>query len=207
MEQSLVRKSSGSPGSAGFLRSLREDLVFEELLRGHRFRFHSTWGLFSPRQVDEGSKLLIEHLELNPDDDCLDLGCGYGPIGLSMAALAPAGKTLMVDKDFVAVEYAGKNAALNHLSNCKAILSNGFSRVGLRSFDVIASNLPAKTGKEMLYLYLYDALEHLASGGRVYLVTITGLRRFIQRAAHEVFGNYTKVKQGRSYTVALAVKA
>jgi 16S rRNA G1207 methylase RsmC len=189
-----------------FLRRLREDIVFEETLRDQNLRLHSTWGLFSPRQVDEGSRLLLEHLEISADDDCLDLGCGYGVLGLAMARLAPAGHTVLVDKDYVAVEYARKNAHLNDIDNCEAFLSNGFSEIGDRRFDLIVSNLPAKVGKELLYLYLYDALEHLRPGGALYVVTISGLRRFIERGFREVFGNYDKVKQGKSYTVAKGVR-
>lgn len=189
-----------------YLASLREDIVFTDTLRGQPFTFHSTWGLFSPRGVDEGSRLLIDRLDLDPADDCLDLGCGYGPIGLTMARLAPKGRTALVDKDFVAVDYAARNAKANGIANCEAFLSNGFSHVGERRFNAVASNIPAKVGKEMLYLYLYDALDHLEPGGRLYVVTITGLRRFMERGFREVFGNYDKLKQGKAYTVALAVK-
>ncbi len=186
---------------------LRQDLLVEDRLCGHPFTFHTTWGLFSPRGIDEGTRLLLDHIEIGRDDDCLDLGCGYGPIGLTMARLAPGGHTLLVDKDFVAVEYSNRNAKTNGIDNAEAILSNGFSHVPKeRRFDVIASNLPAKVGKEMLYLYLYDAHARMKPGGRLYVVTISGLRQFIKRAFNEVFGNYKKLKQGRSYTVALAVK-
>ena len=187
-----------------YIRSLREDIVFSATLRGQPLSFHSTWGLFSPRAIDAGTHLLLDHVEVNEADDCLDLGCGYGPIGLTLAKLAPKGRTCLVDKDFVAVEYSALNARLNGLENCEAFLSNGFSAVGERRFDLVASNLPAKVGKELLYLYLYDAFARMKPGGRLYVVTITGLRRFIARGFEEVFGNYDKVKQGRDYTVALA---
>lgn len=190
------------------LARLRADIQFQENLAGRDFQYRTTWGLFSPRAIDEGTRLLVDRMEIGPDDDCLDLGCGYGPIGLFMAGRASAGRTLMLDKDFVAVEYANRNAELNGLSNARAQLSNGFNQVEpeLR-FNVIASNVPAKVGKEMLTLYLHDALERLQPGGRLYLVTINGLRQFMKRNLQEVFGNYKKVKQGSSYTVALAVKA
>ncbi|UCE86074.1 MAG: class I SAM-dependent methyltransferase [Deltaproteobacteria bacterium] len=184
---------------------LRRDIVFRERLRDAEFEFRTTWGLFSPRGVDEGSRLLARHLEIHPGDDCLDLGCGYGPIGLVMARCAPAGTTFMVDKDFVAVEYAAENARRNGLENCRALLSNGFDQLPREQrFDVIAANLPAKVGKELLAILLCDARARLRDGGRLYVVTISGLRRFIERALREVFGNYEKVKQGKSYTVALA---
>ena len=187
---------------------LRSDIEFTDTFYGRTFVFRSTWGLFSPRAIDEGTRLLLDNLEVAEDDDCLDLGCGYGPLGLVMAALAPKGQTLMVDKDFLAVEFSNKNARLNRLDNARAILSNGFDQVPPKlRFDVIASNIPAKVGKELLSLYLYDARARLKPGGRLYLVTVTGLRQFMRRNLEEVFGNYDKLKQGRAYTVALAVKA
>jgi 16S rRNA (guanine1207-N2)-methyltransferase len=169
--------------------------------------FHTTWGLFSPREIDAGSRLLIEYMQVDEADTCLDLGCGYGSIGLTMAKLAPQGKVYMIDRDFVAVEYAKKNAELNRIDNCEVFLSNAFSHIpdDLR-FDVIASNLPAHVGKELLYVILSDAKRHLKKNGRLYVVTIAGIRAFIKRNFTEVFGNYKKVKQGKSYTVALAIK-
>ena len=186
---------------------IRKDIVFRKYLRGMDFVFHSTWGLFSPRDVDAGSRLLIEYMQVNEPDVCLDLGCGYGPIGLTMAKLASRGKVYMVDRDFVAVEYAKRNAELNGLTNCEVFLSNAFSHIADdMKFDVIASNLPAHVGKELLFVILSDAKRHLKKDGRLYVVTIAGIRAFIKRNFVEVFGNYKKVKQGKAYTVALAVR-
>ena len=188
------------------LESLRRDIVFNTRLRDQSLTFHSTWGLFSPREVDEGSELLLRYIEVNENDDCLDLGCGYGVIGLTLARLAPAGHTTLVDKDFVAVEYARKNAATNGLANVEVMLSNGFDQIRDRQFDVIASNIPAKVGNELMSLFFYDAFTQLRPGGRIYVVTINGLREYIKRVFREQFGNYTKIKQGAHYTVALASK-
>jgi 16S rRNA G1207 methylase RsmC len=189
-----------------YIASLREDIVFSDTLCGHTLSYHTTWGLFSPRGIDAGTRLLLDHVEVNETDDCMDLGCGYGPIGLTLARMAPRGQTCLVDKDFVAVEYSARNARINGITNAESFLSNGFSAMGDRRFHVITSNLPAKVGKEMLYLYLYDAFEHMHPGGRLYVVTITGLRRFIERGFKEVFGNYDKLKQGKDYTVAMAIR-
>jgi 16S rRNA G1207 methylase RsmC len=187
------------------LAELRRPIRFEAELAGRVLRFESTWGLFSPREIDEGTRLLLEHVEVAADADCLDLGCGYGPIGLSLAARAPRGRTLLVDKDFVAVDYANRNATLNGLGNASALLSNGFDQIEPKlRFDLIASNIPAKVGKELLALLLHDAHARLRSDGRLYLVTINGLRQFMKRNLTEVFGNYDKLKQGAHYTVAMA---
>jgi 16S rRNA G1207 methylase RsmC len=189
------------------LDELRQDIEFETMLRDRVFRFHSTWGLFSPRELDVGTQLLIDRIEGNPTDDCLDIGCGYGPIGLTLAHLAPEGRTLLVDKDFVAVEYAEKNARANAIDNVDVLLSNGFTQIPTdRDFNLIATNLPAKIGNELTTLIVADAWARLRPGGRLYLVTLSGMRKFIQRVIQQQCGTYEKVKQGGIYTLHRAVK-
>ncbi|RMG31629.1 MAG: methyltransferase domain-containing protein [Gammaproteobacteria bacterium] len=192
---------------AEYLRRIRRDIRFDATLHGVALSFVTTWGLFSPRAIDEGTELLLRHIEVDAGDDCFDLGCGYGPIGLTLAALAPRGRTLMVDRDFVAVEYAARNAERNGIRNARAQLSNGFQHVdpALR-FDLVATNAPAKVGRELLMILLDDAWQRLRPGGRIWIVSITGLRRLFARELEASFGNYTKVKQGRRYTVAMAEK-
>ena len=186
---------------------LRQDIVFEDELMGHHFVFHTTWGLFSPRGIDEGTRLLLRHMAVRPDEHAIDLGCGYGPIGMAIARSAPQGHCLMVDKDFVAVDYANTNLRRNGIDNAEAMLSDGLHHVPAdQRFTLAATNLPAKTSKEHYYLFFHDIHDRLEPGGRCYVVVISGLRRFIERAFGEVFGNHTKVKQGRQYTVAMAEK-
>ncbi len=186
---------------------LREDIAFPAELGGRSFKLRSTWGLFSPREVDLGTRMLIDRLEVREGDDCLDLGCGYGPIGLALAALAPRGRTLLVDTDFVAVDYAQRNAKANRLANVEARLSNGFDAIEAdRTFDVIACNLPAKVGNELTTILVADARAHLKPGGALYLVTLSGMRRYARRIVEEHFGNYEKLKQGAQHTVCRAVR-
>ncbi len=186
---------------------LRRDIVFEDTLLGHRLLFHTTWGLFSPKGIDEGTRLLLDHLEVRPNERAIDLGCGYGPLGLAIARSAPEGHCLMVDKDFVAVEYANANARRNGIDNAHAMLSDGLRHVPQQTFSLAVTNLPAKTSKEHYYLFFHDIKDRLEPGGRCYVVVISGLRQFIARAFGEVFGNHRKLKQGRQYTVALAERA
>ncbi len=185
----------------------RKDIKFTETLCGHTLNYQSTWGIFSPREIDAGTKLLMKYIDINENDDCFDLGCGYGPVGLTMAKLAPKGQTILVDKDFMAVDYSNKNANTNNITNAKAKLSNGFQHIDKNiRFNVIASNVPAKVGKEMMSLMLHDAHERLEKDGKLYLVTVNGLRQYMKRNLKEVFGNYKKLKQGPAYTIHLAVK-
>ena len=101
---------------------LRKDLVINADLLGSSMCLHTTWGLFSPRAIDEGSTLLLEHLEVHDDDIVLDLGCGYGPLGLSIAKQASQGQVHLVDKDFVAVDYCRDNASRNQINNAEVYL-------------------------------------------------------------------------------------
>lgn len=179
------------------------EINFDATLCGYDFSFTTTWGLFSPKVIDDGTQLLIEYLEIDKTDTCLDLGCGYGPIGIAMAKCASEAEVYMVDKDFIAVEYARKNVKLNNMQNCHVLLSNGFSHLPDIQFDVIASNLPANVGKELMHIFFQDAKRYLKPNGRMFVVTISGLRDFIKRNFMEVFGNYQKLKQRRTYTVAV----
>ncbi len=187
---------------------LKLPLHFEATLREQHMVFESTWGLFSPKTIDEGTRLLLEHIEIAPTDTILDLGCGYGPLGLTLAKLAPKGSVHLVDKDFMAVEFTHRNAKLNHLPNTQAYLSNGFAHIPAdQKFDLIVSNVPAKIGSELLAIFLADAYEHLSPGGRLYIVTISGLKEYMKRHLTEVFGNYKKLKQSKTYTAAMAIKS
>jgi 16S rRNA G1207 methylase RsmC len=187
--------------------ALKKDIRFDAVLRGQSLQFSSTWGLFSPREIDSGSDLLLRYCEIKPDEQILDLGCGYGALGVTLAKEAHAGSVLMVDKDFVAVDYARRNIALNRLTNAQVLLSNGLAQIPAdRRFTTVVSNVPAKVGKEMLSIFLYDINQYLLPGGQLVVVTINGLRDYMKRMFNEQFGNYEKVKQGKDYTISRAIK-
>lgn len=185
----------------------RQDIHFRQEVLGKPFDFVSTWGIFSPEKLDEGSLMLLDYIDFKADDNSIDLGCGYGVLGMTASRECPNGQHLLIDKDFVAVEYAKINCQKNGLTNATVQLSNGFYHVDKSlKFSLVMSNLPAKASKEQHYLYLLDAYNAMQSGGRFYVVTINGLRDFMKRSFTEVFGNADKIKQGKTYTVTMAVK-
>lgn len=185
----------------------RNDIVFSQEVLGKPFEFRTTWGIFSPEKLDEGSLMLLDYIDFKSDDTSIDLGCGYGVLGMTAARECPDGRHLLIDKDFVAVEYAQLNCQKNGLNNSEVLLSNGFNQVPKdKQFSLVMSNLPAKASKEQHYLYLLDAYDRMQIGGRFYVVTINGLRDFMKRSFTEVFGNADKLKQGKTYTVTMAVK-
>ena len=186
---------------------LKQDLRIKTNLLGHDLTFKTRWGVFSPRAIDDGTLLLMKYLSIDKHDKCLDLGCGYGPIGLSVAKSCSQGEVHMVDKDFIAVELSNANANLNHINNAEAYLSDAFLSVNKDNyFDQIISNVPAKVGREQLSIILYDAYDALKPGGKITFVTINGLRNFIKDNFKSVFGNYKKLKQGQKYTISQAIK-
>ena len=186
---------------------LKKDIVLDVELLGSRFNLHTRWGVFSPRSIDDGTLLLLKYISADDDDVCLDLGCGYGPIGLALARHCHKGQVHMVDKDFVAVELANYNAKINNINNAQAYLSDAFIQVPSEiKFNKIISNIPAKVGREQLSIILYDAFDALESGGTITVVTINGLKDFIKNNFKSVFGNYKKIKQGQKYIVSQATK-
>ena len=186
---------------------LKKDIVLDVELLGSKFNLHTRWGVFSPRSIDEGTLLLMKYISADENDVCLDLGCGYGPIGLALARHCSKGQVHMVDKDFVAVELANYNAKNNGINNAKAYLSDAFTHVPNEiRFDQIVSNIPAKVGREQLSVILYDAYDALETGGKITVVTINGLKDFIKTNFKFVFGNYKKIKQGQKYIISQAVK-
>ncbi|MBX2838030.1 MAG: methyltransferase [Gammaproteobacteria bacterium] len=189
------------------LSDLRKDLTIDAELSGERLSFLTTWGLFSPRNIDSGTELLLDYLEVAEDETALDMGCGYGPLGLTIARKAIHGSVQLVDKDFVAVEYTQTNAKRNGINNVNVYLSNGFSAVPQApALSLVVSNLPAKVGNEFFQIAFQDAYDRLQPGGRIVVVTINGLRTFIKRSFFDVFGNAKKLKQGKSYTITMAIK-
>src|SRR5439155_23573462 len=88
-------------------------LEFTEVLRGRPLRFRTDSAVFSRTGVDSGTRLLIETLEVGPGESLLDLGCGYGPIGLAIAATVAAAQVVMTDVNLRALGNARKNAVTN----------------------------------------------------------------------------------------------
>ena len=102
----------------------RQDIQFTQPVLGRPLHFTSTWGLFSPEQLDEGSLMLLDHIAFRAADHSIDLGCGYGVLGMTAARECPQGQHLLIDKDFVAVDYARRNCAANGLGNAEALKDN-----------------------------------------------------------------------------------
>ncbi|WP_405104581.1 class I SAM-dependent methyltransferase [Paenibacillus sp. FSL K6-1217] len=139
-------------------------------LRGKRLRFTSDAGVFSKGDIDHGSRVLIEAMEIPEHAKVLDVGCGYGPIGISAALLAPKGHVTMIDINSRAVELARENAQHNGIRNVTVMESDVLSAVEGQTFDVILTNPPIRAGKAVVHGIFEQAYEHLNEGGCLWVV-------------------------------------
>lgn len=139
-------------------------------LRQFELRFMSDAGVFSKNGIDYGSRVLIEAMDIKHDATVLDVGCGYGPIGLTAAKLAPNGHVTMVDVNERALALAAENACLNAISNVTIQESDGLSALGDRQYDVILTNPPIRAGKEVVHRIFEEAYAHLNPGGSLWIV-------------------------------------
>lgn len=199
------------PGAAereSIRRHLATPPVIEMDLPGRPLQVTSAWGLFSAKGIDEGTALLLNELVLLPPRDrVLDFGCGYGALGLALAALWPDANVVLLDKDVLAVETAQSNIAQNELANARAVLSPGFRDAPDGPYDLIVANLPAQAGNEALDEILINAWERIAPGGSLVVVAVNGLRRYLRRRLEAIFGDYHKARQGPRHTIAQAIRA
>ena len=126
-------------------------------------------GTFSPTQLDFGTEVLIEQMDLAPvSGDLLDLGCGWGPIALNLAKLRPNTKVWAVDVNTRSVELTQANAKNLGISNITALLPDQVPE-DLR-FSGIWSNPPIRIGKKELHELLLLWIPRLEAGGEAYLV-------------------------------------
>ncbi|MBW5449185.1 methyltransferase [Cohnella sp. CFH 77786] len=144
--------------------------TFETELRGYPLKLTSDAGVFSREGVDYGSKALIRKMEIPPGARVLDVGCGYGPIGLTAARLAPSGHVVMVDINERAVELARLNAEANGIRNVSFAQSDKLAAVRGQTFDVILANPPIRAGKAVVHEIFEQAIDHLNPGGSLWIV-------------------------------------
>lgn len=140
-------------------------------LRGFEFTFETDAGVFSKSEVDFGSRVLIDTFEM-PDcaGDIIDVGCGYGPIGLSIAKAFPDRFVHMVDVNSRAIELAQKNAQQNGIQNVRIIESDGLDAVTGVQVGAILTNPPIRAGKETIFKFYKQSYERLIQGGELWVV-------------------------------------
>ncbi|HHX37259.1 MAG TPA: class I SAM-dependent methyltransferase [Clostridiaceae bacterium] len=144
-------------------------------MEGRTFDFLTDRGVFSKDGLDVGSELLLrtaiaDMREDEPGERLLDLGCGYGVLGLVLKRVFPRFDLTMVDINERALDLSRQNAERNKVRYATILTSDGFSGLADEMYDVIVTNPPIRAGKSTVYRFFDEAKDHLRPGGRLYVV-------------------------------------
>lgn len=175
----------------------------------HSFKFTTDNGVFSKRTVDYGSRTLLaafdpSHLPAGP---ILDLGTGYGPIGMALAYQSPERTVDMVDVNELALSLARKNTALNDITNVNIFTSDRYDQITRSDYAAIVTNPPVRAGKAVVEAMLTGALPHLSIGGTLTVVLqkkqgAPSAKKLMQAT----FGNCQIIKKDKGYYILQSVK-
>ncbi len=137
--------------------------------RGVTLSFRTDAGVFSRGEVDTGTRLLLEALPEEMNGDILDLGCGWGAIGISIARKWPETRVTMADVNTRALDLSRENAKRNR-AEVTCVESDGMAALEGQAFDAVVTNPPIRAGKQVIYKMFADAANSLKPGGALYLV-------------------------------------
>ncbi|MDQ0255996.1 16S rRNA (guanine1207-N2)-methyltransferase [Evansella vedderi] len=142
-----------------------------ETIGGRSLKFNVDRGVFSKGGLDFGTRLLIESIKLpEVNGDIGDIGCGWGPIGISLALNYPDRRFVMVDINDRAVSLTKENAKLNGVDNVEVFQNNLLNGQEGRQFSAIITNPPIRAGKEVIYTLYEQASSLLLPGGELWIV-------------------------------------
>ncbi|MBC1743970.1 class I SAM-dependent methyltransferase [Listeria welshimeri] len=182
--------------------------TWQVLLKGSNMNFTSDNGVFSKNTIDFGSKLLIETFELEEKSGkILDVGCGYGPMGLTVAKEFPESQIEMVDVNLRALELAKENAELNKIMNTHIYESSVYDNVTATDYQSIISNPPIRAGKKVVHAILEGAFAHLRKNGELWIVIQKKQGGpSAEKKMEEVFGNVETVTKDKGYFIFRSIK-
>lgn len=177
--------------------------------RGGSYEIESRPGVFSWDRLDRGSNALIQAMEVGTGDRVLEIGCGFGIVGLVAARLSCSGEVVMTDVDVEAVHSSTRSVDANGLTErCRVLPSDVASAVADERFDVVVTNPPFHVGKatnlDVPAQFIRDAFHVLSPGGRLFLVANRTLP--YERWVGNCFGSFQMAYDGREFKVISAVK-
>ena len=181
-----------------------ETKKIKAVLLGKNFEFFVSPGVFSRHKIDDGTYILIQNAEVKENSKLLDLGCGYGVVGIAFAK-AKKCDVVMADSNERAVKLAKMNLKLNDVS-ADVRISDIFSKVP-EKFDVILLNPPQTAGKDVCFKMIEESKEHLDKNGTLQLVARPkkGGKTLAQKML-KVFGNAYEIAKGAGFKVYLSRK-
>ncbi len=181
-------------------------MLISDFIRGVTVEFETAAGLFSYEQVDKGTKLLLEVAEIPDSGTVLDLGCGYGVIGIVIAKLNPRLRVYMVDINREAVKLAKRNAKRNKVEDRVVVLQGDlYEPIKNLKFVAIYSNPPLAAGMDVVKKIITEAPSHLEFGGTLQLVVRKGAKA-VKKTMEQIFGNVEQLAAKEGYRVFLSRK-
>jgi 16S rRNA (guanine1207-N2)-methyltransferase len=164
---------------------------------GNDYTFWTDHGVFSRDHVDPGTIELLKAIDFNNASTILDLGCGYGVIGIVAACKMPSALLYMSDPNQRAVELSIKNAELNKVSNIIIANGAGFTAFPEQKYDMIITNPPIRTGNALVFELIRESALRLNIDGRFYLVARKkqGAETF-KKVMAEKLSNIKQIGQG-----------
>lgn len=183
---------------------------FDWNIGAERFNFYSSNSVFSKSGMDFGSMLLVDTVIKENEGfegEILDLGCGYGPIGVILAKFLNKSNLTMSDVNERALELCLMNARENKVEErVKIINSSAFENIN-ESYDMVVTNPPIRAGKEVVFSFYEGAYEHLNKGGKLYVVIQKKQGAPSTKAKLEsLFGNCETADKKSGYFIFRAVK-
>ena len=180
--------------------------LIRTILRGKRYEFITSRGVFSSKKVDKGTRILVENMVLPEEGRLLDMGCGIGIIGIVAARETPDLKVVMTDINQRAVELTRLNAKRNRVTNIRVHEGFLYKPTGATKFDSIVSNPPISAGmRKVVFPLVEGSKERLVEGGTLQLVIQSNKGgKMLAGAIDEAFGEHTVLARKSGYRVLFA---
>lgn len=177
------------------------------VLRGRTFEFLTSSGLFSKKRVDLGTRLLIESMILPEDGLILDVGCGYGAIGIAAATFNPNLSVVMVDVNKRAIWLTKQNIKRNNLSNIEVRRGHLYEPAKDLNFNCILSNPPISVGMKAVTAMIVGAPKHMANKACFQMVVRSKIgKKRLRTLLEKVFGNTEILAKKSGYRVFISEK-
>jgi 16S rRNA G1207 methylase RsmC len=187
---------SSAPKSEDRLGLIRTNLC------GRNFEFLTSSSVFSKTRIDLGTRVLIETMVLPPKGWVLDIGCGYGPVGIVAAALNNQLHVVMSDVNIRAVRLARRNVEMNRVFNAETRYGYCYEPVSDLRFDCILSNPPVSAGMDLVRAIIKGASSVMAADGSFQMVIRSKIRsKALPELFEETFGNCTVLARESGYRV------
>lgn len=174
--------------------------------KGVKISFFADNGVFSKGGVDFGSNLLLKTISLDGMKNILDVGCGYGTIGVTLAKINSDVNVTMVDVNLRAIDLCKRAIEKNGLTNAIVFESNVYENV-TEKYEVIVSNPPIRAGKSVVHSIILGAYDHLVEGGSMWCVIQKKQgAESAKKALKELYKSVEVVEKDKGYEIIKATK-